>query len=447
MESHDELNQCEGGASASTSPAIQLQRSWTDPTLECTHYEIESGHVKDWVSESGIQCRQRCWKPLTREQWRAFAQTLASTLQTVPIKTPTQTFLCCICLENIEVINKLVMVNCGHDSHASCRNCLRHYLQLRIEENRVDELRCPCAGRDGCEGLATEEELQSWLTDPVFEKYRRFSRMLADPKLRSCPQCSRLCSPEVTDGGTVIAEMSCKDCGCNFCYHHSNVHELGPEACAEYERKMVKQQLYNDGLYGTKPCPSCGFVTEKVSGCNHMTCKCKVNWCWVCSKELDNVGWHYNPANPSGCMQFQGEMATGRNGKLMVLCKLLSLPAACISFLFFLLFVFCLVVTVPVLLCLCCKETGFKAWIGIAAILIGGPFAVFSLVWAVVGLIIWLFLKPCGVNGMHLQFLVGIPSMTILALSESLPGVGIRHQTNTANGSTPRGIGPCSVGP
>ena len=33
-----------------------------------------------------------------------------------------------------------------------------------------------------------------------------------------------------------------------------------------------------------KKCPNCNIVTEKSSGCNHMTCtKCKFQWCWLCN--------------------------------------------------------------------------------------------------------------------------------------------------------------------
>ena len=33
-----------------------------------------------------------------------------------------------------------------------------------------------------------------------------------------------------------------------------------------------------------KKCPLCGIITEKVEGCNHITCsKCNYQWCWLCN--------------------------------------------------------------------------------------------------------------------------------------------------------------------
>ena len=34
-----------------------------------------------------------------------------------------------------------------------------------------------------------------------------------------------------------------------------------------------------------KKCPVCGIMTEKISGCNHITCtQCNSHWCWNCKE-------------------------------------------------------------------------------------------------------------------------------------------------------------------
>ena len=49
-----------------------------------------------------------------------------------------------------------------------------------------------------------------------------------------------------------------------------------------------------------KYCPKCRARTEKISGCNHITCpRCNFNWCWLCrSCHYDE---HYNDFNLFGC--------------------------------------------------------------------------------------------------------------------------------------------------
>lgn len=43
----------------------------------------------------------------------------------------------------------------------------------------------------------------------------------------------------------------------------------------------------------TKKCPRCNNAIEKNKGCNHMTCKCKFEFCWYCLEECTNPGDHF----------------------------------------------------------------------------------------------------------------------------------------------------------
>lgn len=343
---------------------------------------------------------------------------MASTLGTVPLKTPTATFRCCICLENVPLSTRWILGQCGRESHGSCSECLKTYVRLRVDERRVNELCCPRRGDDGCQAKVTERELQAWMSPELCEKFERFVSMDADPKLRACPQCSRLCSPGAAEDCSVVAEMRCEHCPVDFCYYHSNAHPPGKEACAEYERTVVKQMACDGAMKGTKQCPKCGFQTEKASGCNHMTCKCKVDWCWTCGQQLDNVGWHYNPMNPKGCMQFQDD-GVARRDRMMIFAKVLALPAVLCTLAFIIVFVALLMVTCFVPLCVCCKERGIKIWIAIAGCIVALPFCIFSLAWAVVGMLLWCMLLPCGADEVHFQFFLGVPFMTALAIGES----------------------------
>lgn len=269
-----------------------------------------------------------------------------------------------------------------------------------------------------------------WLTEDEMEKFRRFRRMAADPKLRACPQCNRLCSPSTREDGTVVQDMRCEDCDLHFCAYHSNAHARGPEACAAYEREVVKKEKTDLKNLGTKPCPTCGLATEKDSGCNHMTCRCGANWCWICGHTLDNVGWHYNPANPRGCMQYQSDQLRSKHDqRLLIACKVLAFPAVLVSTLLMVMFVIVCIATLCIPAFFCCKEIGFKVWVGFAGVLVSIPFVLFSFAWAVIALAEWILLLPFCADCIHLQFLVGVPYMTMLALSETIisPGAGSEH--------------------
>merc|ERR1719215_72516 len=114
----------------------------------------------------------------------------------------------------------------------------------------------------------------------------------------------------------------------------------------------------------------------------------------------------------------------------MIVCKLLGLPAVLVSFVFAVLFFVLLFSTMIIPLLFCLKEIGFKVWLGFSGGLVAIPFLIFSLVWAILGLIIWILLLPCGAGEIHLQFLVGVPWMALLALGEGLVGGGLARDDN-----------------
>jgi len=119
-------------------------------------------------------------------------------------------------------------------------------------------------------------------------------------------------------------------------------------------------------------------------------------------------------------MQFQDGLGSRRDGRIMIVCKALSLPAVLAAVVFVISFGLSLLAVFPLPAFFCCKEIGFKIWVGTAASIVAIPFIAFSLAWAIVGLAVWLFLLPCGAGEVHLQFLLGVPFMTALTLVEGL---------------------------
>mmetsp|Transcript_47475 Transcript_47475/g.136491 ORF Transcript_47475/g.136491 Transcript_47475/m.136491 type:complete len:252 (+) Transcript_47475:3-758(+) len=250
--------------------------------------------------------------------------------------------------------------------------------------------------------------------------------MQQDRTLRQCPACGLLCKPDM-DGQEVLAEMRCSECAAQFCFYHSNAHAGRP--CDEYRREIAKEErmMARTALQGARPCPSCGIATDKASGCNHMTCSaCQADWCWVCGRALDSVGWHYSPANPSGCQQFQDDEDVDSQSRMMRCLKVSMAPVAIVSYvlcglciLVIPVWVILAVITLfPLLCCGLSLRDLVHCGVGMAFL----PFCLFQLAWLVVAVLLSLFLCPCGSGWRTLQFLIFVPFTSVIALAE---GVGL----------------------
>lgn len=332
---------------------------------------------------------------------------------------PARTFLCPICCENAREEERVVLQDCGKVDHGCCGECMGHYIRGLVLDGRVKAILCP-HGRE-CGAVASPQEVQQLADEDTVEKFQRFQRMQQDRTLRQCPSCSALCKPEEANGD-VVAEMQCSSCSAEFCYYHSNAHVGRP--CEEYRREMAKEErLAMEGVIkGTRPCPSCGITTEKASGCNHMTCgSCQTNWCWTCGQALENIAWHYNPANPSGCQQFQ-DSDLALNSQLMRALRGLMGPVVVMSIILFGLCGLTFIIWFPITLTLMgpCLFRGVQMShiCFCASALTFLPFILVQIAWLPVALLLNLLFLPCGSNGRTLYFLLQVPFASVMAVLE-----------------------------
>lgn len=114
--------------------------------------------------------------------------------------------------------------------------------------------------------------------------------------MRECPFCLHL-----QRGNPSEPKMICEKCSREYCFIHSNAHP--GQTCKEYERSHWWEFRKNKRAAGkgAKECPGCGIVVMKSEGCNHMTCRCGFEFCYVCGADIrGNVSGHF----VFGCSQY-----------------------------------------------------------------------------------------------------------------------------------------------
>jgi len=359
-------------------------------------------------------------RPQTSNAWATVQRTTSSILapisgtfggQAFAGQQSQQTFYCPICLENHSVSERVYFSACGSVKHGICKETMAEYIKGAVSVGRA--VKC-----HQCSELATDQEVRDFTDEATFQKYIKFKRMREDPELRECPSCSKLCKPEVLNG-EIKAEMSCA-CGEEFCYFHDLAHR--GKSCEDYQAEQTKQdRLAEKGaLRGTKKCPNadCGISTEKVSGCNHMTCaRCQCHWCWICEKAISNgadgVTDHYSMGGECGGRLFE-DMNPG--SPFYYLLPLLVFPVKVVCFLLCLLAVICATALYPIVFVMLlptnrfkCEQKAFKTtWV--VSLCIGAiPLMTVTLLWYLIAGTLYLGMYYCGAGLEHLIYLFRAP--------------------------------------
>jgi hypothetical protein len=205
-------------------------------------------------------------------------------------KEGVESFHCSICREYVEIdySRRFKVASCEIPNHLFCTICIASYVEHSIlSQGQINGLPCPLNAIEQCNGLLSEKEMESLVSEGVANRYRYLKEMRSHPNNRECPECHNI----VLGVGASKPDMECTGCRAKFCFEHSNAHPN--ESCANYQRrtslafddheKLTKKFISNN----TKKCPFCYVSTEKNGGCNHMHCSsCNKDWCWLCGYEM-----------------------------------------------------------------------------------------------------------------------------------------------------------------
>ncbi|KAK3669365.1 hypothetical protein LTR78_010748 [Recurvomyces mirabilis] len=258
---------------------------------------------------------------------------------------------CGICLEPKKGLACYKMKRCGH---VFCLQCLQDFYNNAIMEGDVAVIRCldPTCGVDPSgkkkrkreRTLHPRELLAMRIEEPVVRRYvemKRKKKLEADKNTVWCPRTwcqgpaksanyvplptdlteyiasddensdndaetrhdSTATTPPKKDpaSGLDVDRLAvCEKCSlafCRVCYMgwHGPFIRCFPRNAGDLT--VEERASYNYIRRHTSPCPSCGSPTQKIHGCNHMTCfQCGSHFCYLCGAWLnkENPYIHFN---------------------------------------------------------------------------------------------------------------------------------------------------------
>ena len=186
----------------------------------------------------------------------------------------------------------MIGLSCSDVYHVEC---IRPWLATCID-NQTLPIRCP---DPQCKLPISLLDLSDLLTFEQLKRCQKFEwKKIRDqnPDMEECPTENCDYFFYKGDGDDLGTYHHCPSCGVQYCLRCKVAYHL-ELTCAEYQQRVVaakadainKRQLPEDlqleawaKKAGAKRCAKCKFFVQKGSGCNHMTCRCGYEFCYVC---------------------------------------------------------------------------------------------------------------------------------------------------------------------
>lgn len=198
--------------------------------------------------------------------------------------------------------------------HYFCIKCCRTYIETQIENGRSSDMQCI---HPDCKRVLKIREITRIYAGAenckeVLDKYAEFmlvQNLKKDPNVFYCINPNRVKGKGRCENAMIRSSNSpmiaCHHCEYTFCCE-CNVEWHADVTCEKFQEWKKENDNATD-LYeiwkkdNTKKCPKCKADIQKNGGCNHMTCSCRHEFCWLCMKKYKSG--HYDDPRIE-CEQF-----------------------------------------------------------------------------------------------------------------------------------------------
>ncbi|KAI0724362.1 hypothetical protein C8T65DRAFT_691445 [Cerioporus squamosus] len=172
---------------------------------------------------------------------------------------------CVACMDRIE--GPVIRAPCGHDYDVDCVVGL-------FRAATTDESLFPPAC---CRQPFDFQRLRPYMDGELARLFEKKAREFSTQNRVYCSRAS--CSAFLGSGTNSATAISCSACGTQTCGHCKKAAHSATQRCTNDADKEILSMATKEGW---KQCPRCGLVVELSYGCNHMTCRCNYQFCYVC---------------------------------------------------------------------------------------------------------------------------------------------------------------------
>ncbi|MCJ1243310.1 hypothetical protein MMC30_000507 [Trapelia coarctata] len=178
---------------------------------------------------------------------------------------------CASCFEDVPH-NRAVSLAC---QHSYCSECFGHLVQTAMQHENFWPPKC-------CLQEIPENKLEASLSALQLANYRLKAKEYATPAGErwycAKPECGKWFSKSKTRAQD--ATVLCSHCDFQMCLFCRAASHATGERCAQ--DRGLEATLAAAELEGWRQCYSCHTMVELQSGCRHITCKCRAEFCYTC---------------------------------------------------------------------------------------------------------------------------------------------------------------------
>jgi hypothetical protein len=222
--------------------------------------------------------------------------------------------ICNLCASNgneCEIPLDKVTSRC-ESTRTVCERCMERHILQCVEKSHF-AISCVCVSR-GCSQVLGFEDVRKYASKELFSRYDQgllHSVLERNPEFCWCARAG--CgSGQLHIRRAQHPVMRCHACSFKTCFtHHCEWHQ--GRTCREYDTDARRsdevgllQLLQNKARFQT--CPACHNGVEKRGGCDHMTCRCKHEFCWRCLAPYlgeNGIRAKGRRAHGSSCLHYQ----------------------------------------------------------------------------------------------------------------------------------------------
>ncbi|KAG8420645.1 hypothetical protein J3459_010861 [Metarhizium acridum] len=187
---------------------------------------------------------------------------------------------CTGCEEDVSYIDA-IRCPCSHDY---CRTCIAGLFEAAISDDSLFPARC-------CRQAIPLGLNQIFIPAKLAGRYRAKELEHGTPNRTYCHNspCSTFIPPQFIRGNRATC-VKCYSSTCTSCKGPAHESDCPPDVATLHVLRMANDR-------GWQRCSSCRILVELSTGCNHITCRCGAQFCYVCGERWKTCAceqWHEN---------------------------------------------------------------------------------------------------------------------------------------------------------